>query len=107
MSEYEFKGTKGPWLKVTDSPFVYALNENGVNQFQLSVQGVYCGDEEKQANAQAIAAVPELIEALRVADELISEKHYTEGATDAGKVAIDQIRAALDKATGERTGCER
>jgi len=60
MSEAEF--TKGEWI-VLDGAFVYALNDDGVNQFDLTIQGhgdKGASDNELQANAHLIAAAPEL-----------------------------------------------
>jgi len=69
--------TPSPWLIADDSyqTFVYALNENGTNRFDLSVrrgyerqpkhgEGSRTITEEIQANARLIAAAPDLLEAL-------------------------------------------
>ena len=92
---YEFRGTPGPWLKVDGKPFVYALNENGVNQFQVMVDGAYCGESEKEFNAVAVQAVPDLIEALVYG---LDNLEYGSDIEDFKEVA----EAALAKATGDK-----
>jgi len=65
------KHTPGPWL-VTGGTFVYALNDYGTNSFWANIyagsQGGYKSaatpSEEIEANANLIAAAPDLLEAL-------------------------------------------
>ena len=68
--------TPGPWLKSKNSAFVYALNQDDSNRFDLSINAGYirqprgAGENEPtpknevEANAKAIAVVPELIDFL-------------------------------------------
>lgn len=50
MSEH----TKTPWLIVPGKAFIYALDENGVNRFQASIDGAHCPESELVANARHI-----------------------------------------------------
>jgi hypothetical protein len=65
--------TPGPWQKADGSAFVYALTQRGwrkgepemVNRFSVSVQrGHESTEEELKANAQFIAAAPQMADAL-------------------------------------------
>ncbi len=55
------KFTKGDWRVVGDT-FIYALNDNEVNQFTCLVQTSMGGanDEELMANAHLMAAAPKM-----------------------------------------------
>jgi len=77
--------TPSPWLIADDSyqTFVYALNENGTNRFDLSVrrgyerqpkhsEGSRTSTEEIQANARLIAAAPDLLDVL---EKIRARKH--------------------------------
>ena len=110
MSEFEFKGTPGPWV---------ISGANRCDTYSLGVQsaliryehmhicdvcddGVACGFED--ANAQLIAAAPELFEALKE-----MTRAYTElvNCGDCGRWnpendgEVMQARAALTKATAQ------
>jgi len=98
------KHTPGPWI--ADGNFVYALNEQQVNRFSLSLCKGYSdigrtSTEELAANARLIAAAPELLEVL--------ERLYTD-ALDRGETTDfwDQeyddwraVRLVIAKAKGE------
>ena len=91
----ETKFTPGPWT--FEGRTIYALEEAGWrrgepvmrNRFDCSVQGPFCPDAEKQANAHLIAAAPDLYDAL---DYLLNDDTHD---------AREQARAALAKARGE------
>lgn len=92
MSKAKF--TKGEWV-VLDEAFVYALNDDGVNQFDLTVQGNGdngASDDELQANARLIAAAPEMYEIL--------EGLSLTGELDQYQIS-DRINAILAKARGD------
>lgn len=65
--------TPGPWL-IADKTFVYALNAEGSNQFSCPVQRGYLADgyitpaDELVANANLIAAAPDMFAAIDAAD---------------------------------------
>jgi hypothetical protein len=100
MSDPKF--TKAPWLLAGDgSPFVYALNKYGTNEFFLSVQkgtgddDEFISEEKAKSIAKLIAAAPDLYAALSEADEIFDESWYTD------KQLVMRIKAALKKARGE------
>lgn len=68
------KFTQSEWLK-TDGAFVYALNEQGVNRFFLSVMDPHCPEEELQANAHLIAASPKLYRRLQYLTDMMREEY--------------------------------
>src|SRR5688572_18069701 len=108
MSEPKF--TKAPWLLADDgSPFVYALNEEGnQNRFWLNIargfvkgesgEGARVASNEVLANAQLIAAAPDLYAALdKLLDVYVNNQFNHENLLKAEQEA----RAALKKAGGE------
>ena len=101
MSKYEFKGTRGPWETC----------HRNADEIQTTFACVLVGktvhdigdmkDAESRANAQAISAVPEMIEALNDCIALFNNGDLM--AEDCGP-EYRAACAALTKATGERTG---
>lgn len=91
----EFKGTPGPWLRSLRT--VYALNEWGVNQFSALIQDAHTPDYELKANAQLIAAAPDLLEALEQFVAWVDAP--CESAFSYSQLA--SARAAIAKALGE------
>lgn len=91
----ETKWTSGPWF--AKGNFVWALNDNGVNRFDLGINAGWeteaqrTSREEAEANAHLIAAAPDLYETLAEALILIPPHYDT----------ADKARAALAKARGE------
>jgi hypothetical protein len=66
------KMTPGPWIQdKSDLRFIYALNRAGVNRFYLHVQAGWDDTLERthvaelEETARAIAALPDLVEALK------------------------------------------
>jgi hypothetical protein len=55
--------------------------------------------EEASANARLIAAAPELLEALRAAQELIERRWGYPDDASSREVTLEQTRAAIRKAT--------
>ena len=73
MSEFEFKGTPGTWCQSNGSSKIikrdYSSIGSDAGELIASAMGhnnsaFYASEAEAEANARAIAAVPELIEAL-------------------------------------------
>lgn len=104
MSENKF--TPGPWL-VTGGTFVYALNDYGTNSFWANIyagsQGGYksaaTSSEEIEANANLIAAAPDLLEALERIMDLGIVEHQV-GWPEL-ELALSMSRVAISKARGE------
>lgn len=99
MGKYEFRGTPGPWYwghaEYGDGDWLVA-KDNG-----MVIDYAGCGShscEISAANAQAISAVPELIQSCKLLIDSI------EGGETTPEDAVSAIRNALAKATGERTG---
>jgi len=89
------KHTPGPWF-IKDG-LIYALNESGINQFftGLCTQKGGAGNEELNANANLIAAAPDLLEALFEMENIFSPQ------TEAERLLLIKIRRAIKKAEGE------
>ena len=64
------KHTKGYWER--NGTFVYALNDKGFNRFDCNVQGTNAPREELLANAQLMAAAPDLLTACENALEIVA-----------------------------------
>lgn len=88
------KHTPGPWL--VDDRTVYALNENGFNRFFASVQDAHTDPIELEANAQLIAAAPDLLEAL----ELLM-RWQVKNVNCWSNTAYDDAARVIKRATGE------
>jgi hypothetical protein len=104
--------TPGPWKVGEGEPFVYALNEGGTNRFFLSVQAGWITEgrrnraddqrtsqEECQANANLIAAAPELLEALKPI--LYESSNGFLGFHNLNEENARRIKAAIAKAEGK------
>lgn len=108
--------TPGPWLIAGTT--IYALTQytgnsdtmrthlaDGINRFSARVSSDNperdggAPPEEIQANARLIAAAPELLEALRLAEDLLSS--YLPSHKPASLLNLNVIRAAIAKATQE------
>lgn len=89
----ERKHTPGPWM--VEGRTVYALNDDGYNRFSALVQDAHTPGDELEANAQLIAAAPELLEALEALTA-----NYAD-VEQGGSKNVDKARAAIAKATGE------
>ena len=81
--EWHPNGTPGPWefhKHHANSPYFgniignYGLNEYGIKSIRtISCQLRYGDEQERYANARAIAEVPAMVVALREAESLIAE----------------------------------
>lgn len=87
----KFKGTRGPWF-VSNEGVLLVRDESG-----LSIVAKYIGypnDDEEVANANLIAAAPEILEALQ---EIVTY-HFGKTAT---APAYLKAKAAIAKALGK------
>ena len=93
--------TPGPWRVVHHND-----DTNRVVVFGIcEVWSTSRGTEAKLANARLIAAAPELLEALKLADEWLDEliAEHSVRLTELGRSKRDLIRAAITKATGQQS----
>ena len=92
--------TQGPWA-VRDIPtgqrYIGPSQDGGAPSVALVLARVNVPDERLAADARLIAAAPELLEALLVAD-----RTFAENGLLACHAARQEIRAAIAKATGEQ-----
>ncbi len=94
------KFTLGPWLQTGRT--VYALNDSGYNSFYCSVQDAFMPESELLANAQLIAAAPDMLDALQAILPFIPTTKASDGGAckySANVAAADMVRAAIAKAT--------
>jgi len=107
MSE---KHTPGEWFLAfhNGSTMVYALDETGdVNRFSTLISGGYSyqgrtvknrtSEEELAANARLIAAAPDMLAALVLAEEALSAKPSEKLGTKLN--ALSAVRRAITKTT--------
>lgn len=96
----EFRGTPGPWVRESAGRGIGPVSEDDDQSYGMVIPVAYVdfgeSDEVQNANANLIAAAPDLLEALqdlliRVADD---EEYGPEHA-------ITRARAAISKALGE------
>jgi hypothetical protein len=89
------KNTPGPWLVAPDGNVV--SGQAGIVE-RIAVS-IFCSKERRDANARLIAAAPEMLEALEMADELIDQLVIDN--TDNYAEERAKIRAAIATAKGE------
>lgn len=94
------KHTPGPWEATTDihgCPSVRNFDGFGV----CSTYGKYESPEQKEANANLIAAAPDMLEALKALDEAEFQGMFTEGQwTKEHQELFENAHAAIAKAEG-------
>ena len=95
------KHTEGPWFVPTPTYrtlYVEARVGNGMLQ-EVASCGPTAVPAQQAANAQLIAAAPELLEALKLALEYW--RHRQQRYKNRSPVWVQAARAAITKATGE------
>lgn len=103
------KYTPGPWaIGGPDDAYIFAGTDASEKRIAEIVEDDldsgydYCSTEEADANARLIAAAPEMLEALQVAETvLILLKHEVEGLRFNGKNVLPRVQTAIRKAKGE------
>lgn len=100
----EFKGYPGPWsMRIKDGMAIFDFNHNGETKhwrFAECVVSMATDDEPQDylmANAQLIAAAPELLEALQRMLRAGKKQNWNERYESEMSLA----RAAISKALGE------
>ena len=98
----EFKGTPGPWRVSEKRGDLIDIrhNDNGIGAISLNLAHVIARQswlKEAEANANLIAAAPELLEALQ---KMVS-KAYKQNWNDAYPEELQSAQAAINKALGE------
>lgn len=89
MSEH----TPGPWAIYVNAPSDVVIRKMSKDGYELcAIARVSSG----YANAQLIAAAPELLEAL---SDCVAHMHWTQPQ---GEAALKKAKAAIAKATGEQ-----
>lgn len=95
----EFKGTPGPWNYRDDEPdWVTDSNDN------IAVARVTCYNTDSKAqlaNAKLISASTELLSALQQLLEIYDDNSGKVWTTSSKRRALDNARAAVNKALGE------
>ncbi len=95
------KHTPGPWTKGTSNEGKECVWLNGLTEpfYGMGPDHTWidCGTE---ANANLVAAAPDLLEALKEAELVLAEKLRRLGADPNVSPTTHRIRAAISKATG-------
>ena len=97
----QFKGTHGPW-EVEDNGYFYDVNAGHATVCNVCSSAIWFDNNEHRgsvamANAQLIAAAPELLAALIKCADALEDVSYQAWC---GEI-IDEALAAINKATGE------
>ncbi|HIC4880486.1 TPA: hypothetical protein ACW5FR_001697 [Salmonella enterica] len=96
----EFKGTRGKWeVVVGDDGAPDVISDIGA---EIAFTPTYNGDKTEQwHNAKLIAASPELLTAIQQLLEVYDDQSGKVWTTSSKRRALDNARAAVNKAVGE------
>lgn len=98
----KFKGTPGPWVASTTDRSIGPVSRDGDQCYGMIFPIAWVefdGNQEyQQANANLIAAAPELLEALQ---RMVSKAHK-QNWNDAYPEELQSAQAAINKALGEK-----
>ena len=96
----EFKGTQGKWeVVVGDDNATDVVSDIGV---EIAFTPTYNGDKTEQwHNAKLIAASPDLLSSLQQLLEIYDDQSGKVWTTSSKRRALDNARAAVNKALGE------
>lgn len=104
------KHTPGPWIVDTDPAYpgelsIDAMVDGWTYHIALVHQGAPPSDDSGLANANVMAAGPELLAAARLAEAIFTKQKWlpVEGSTDPEAVALRELRAAIKKAEGRKS----
>jgi hypothetical protein len=99
------KYTPGPWAWAEGYQGLYGSGPNNTVLEYYSYEGLWLDDSagNQEANARLIAAAPDLLEALKLAESRLTD--FAEYLSKSGKVywlgELETISAAIAKAEGE------
>ena len=92
----EIKHTPGPWARAGHRQIAQVSGTD----LPMTICEVWSGGvgiEQADANERLIAASPDLFEAARAAEAILSRGRWIMGSTDPEAVALWKLRAALAK----------
>lgn len=94
----EFEGTQGPW-HVSDEGTLVVRDDMWFSHVASNIG--YSTYDEDVANANLIASSPELLSALQRLLEIYDDQSGKVWTTSSKRRALDNARAAVNKALGE------
>lgn len=94
----EFKGTPGPW-HVSNEGTLVVRDDMWFSHVASNIG--YPSDDEGAANAELIAASPDLLSTLQQLVEVHDSEGGKQWTTTSKREALANARAAIDKALGE------
>ena len=98
------KHTPGPWIWADGYRGLYGAGPDNAVLDYVGYEGMSLGVKNDHANARLIAAAPMLLEALILAEDVLSRSPFTGEIWPNGthpNAGITQIRAAIAAATGD------
>lgn len=99
----EFRGTPGPWVRESVGRGIGPVSEDDDQSYGMVIPVAYVdfgeSDEVQNANARLIAAAPELLTALQLAEKAMAEGRNVTYPEWYG--VMNKARVAISKALGE------
>ena len=99
----EFRGTPGPWVRESAGRGIGPVSEDDDQSYGMVIPVAYVdfgeSDEVQNANARLIAAAPELLTALQLAENAMAEGRNVTYPEWYG--VMNKARVAISKALGE------
>ena len=99
----EFRGTPGPWVRESAGRGIGPVSEGDDQSYGMVIPVAYVdfgeSDEVQNANARLIAAAPELLTALQLAEKAMAEGRNVTYPEWYG--VMNKARVTISKALGE------
>lgn len=99
----EFRGTPGPWVRELAGRGIGPVSKDDDQSYGMVIPVAYVdfgeSDEVQNANARLIAAAPELLTALQLAEKAMAEGRNVTYPEWYG--VMNKARVAISKALGE------